>query len=36
MDNNFTLFCISNGSESEFPENTLTSFKNKLPLSLNI
>jgi len=36
MDNNFTLFCISNGSETEFPENTLTSFKNKLPLNLEI
>lgn len=36
MDNNFTLFCISNGSELEFPENTLTSYKNKLPLNLEI
>ena len=36
MDNNFTLFCISNGSELEFPQNTLTNFKNKLPLNLEI
>jgi len=36
MDNNFTLFCISNGSELEFPKNTLTWFKNKLPVNLEI
>lgn len=36
MDNNFTLFCISNGSEIEFPKNTLTRFKNKLPVNLEI
>lgn len=36
MDKNFTLFCISNGSEFEYPGNTLTSFKNRLPLNLEI
>lgn len=36
MDKNFTLFCISNGSEFEYPGNTLTEFRNRLPLNLEI
>jgi hypothetical protein len=31
-----TIFLISNGSLDTYPNNTLTNFKNKLPLSWNI
>src|SRR6266404_2439423 len=32
----FSLYLISNGSTDSFPNNTLTHFKNKIPVSVNL
>ncbi len=32
--NGFHLYCVSNGSQADFPNNTLTSFSNSFPIAL--
>jgi len=36
MDSNTTIYLISNGSYSFFPQNSLTNFKNKIPHAFNV